>query len=590
MHPDPLPPRQRSGASHAPLALAALLWALCTVGGAAGASPAAPPTPAGSRTWHVVVPQVQQGAVGRQIPQDHSRYAQLQGPFTSPEQVTRACLACHTDAARQVMASIHWTWKAWDPKTRQFVGKNHVYNNFCVSPISNEQFCTVCHAGYGSTDPNHFVPFASRSQDHVDCLVCHDQTGKYHKIPFIGGNPAMTTIAVRPGCGEVYGTDRPYVLPENLAAIARHVGPPTRATCGACHFYGGGGDGVKHGDLDSSMAAPSRAEDVHMSPRGLDFSCQQCHATANHRISGSRYLTDVGTFDSGYQRGGQHNGQAASCVSCHGSAPHRGAGVAERIEAATLNMHTRDVACESCHIPEFARGGLPTKMRWNYATAGKLAPNGSPLVINDSKGWNTYWGVKGSFEWATDVVPTYRWFDGTERWMTIGSKVADFENREGVVQINAIQGSPDDGRSKIFPFKIMRTNQPYDSRSGILAVFHSFGFDQAAYTMGYDWQTAIAAGMKAAHLPYSGHYAFVNTEMYWPIEHMVAPADAALSCSQCHAAQGRLQQVDGVYMPRRARDHNRWIETVGWLAAALALAGVALHGLLRLVLWLRRRH
>jgi len=126
-------------------------------------------------TWHVV-PTVQQGQVGKAMPQDHSQFAQLKGPFTSPEQVTKACLSCHTDAAKQVMSTIHWTWKAYDPKTKTVVGKNHVFNNFCVSPISNEQFCTVCHVGYGSTDPNKFIPFDHRSQDHVDCLVCHDHT------------------------------------------------------------------------------------------------------------------------------------------------------------------------------------------------------------------------------------------------------------------------------------------------------------------------------------------------------------------------------------------------------------------------------
>ncbi len=553
-----------------------------------GAHAASTSAPAPVDSWRVV-PEVQHGGVGAELPQDHRDFAQLKGPFTSPEQVTRACLECHRDSAHQVMSTIHWTWKAWDPNTRQMVGKNHVYNNFCVSPVSNEQFCTVCHAGYGSTDPDKFIPFDQRTQDHVDCLVCHDRTKTYHKIPFIGGNPALSKIAVRPGCGEVYGTDQPYVMPEDLAYIAQHVGSPTRYTCGQCHFYGGGGDGVKHGDLDSTMAQPSRAEDVHMDAKGLDFSCQQCHRTANHQVSGSRYVTDVTPRHGRYMRGAAHNGQAASCVSCHGRTPHTGKDLDARIEAATLNMHTRTIACESCHIPAFARGGLPTKMEWNYATAGKLAPNGSPLVIDNRKGWNTYWGVKGSFEWAENVVPSYRWFNGTERWMTIGSRVGDFENAKGVVQINAIEGGPGDGRSKIFPFKIMRNNQPYDTRTGILAVFHSFGFDKDAYTMSYDWQTAIANGMKAAHLPYSGHYGFVHTEMYWPIDHMVAPAAQALSCMQCHADQGRLQQISGVYMPHRPRDHSRWIERIGLAAAALAFAAVLLHGLVRAGLWLLRR-
>lgn len=107
--------------------------------------------------------------------------------------------------------------------------------------------------------------------------------------------------------------------------------------------------------------------------------------------------------------------------------------------------------------------------------------------------------------------------------------------------------------------------------------------------MTYDWQKAIAAGMKAAKLPYSGQYGFVQTQMYWPISHMVAPKTKALGCAQCHANSGRLQGIDGVYMPGRFKDHQPWIERIGLLAAALALAGVLIHGLIRTILWFRRR-
>lgn len=539
-------------------------------------------------TWNVVPKEVD-GPVGPRTPQDHSKFKQLQGPFTSPEQVTQACLSCHTQAAKQVMSTIHWTWEAYNPKTKQTVGKNAVYNTFCVSPISNEQFCTVCHAGYGSPDPNTFIPFSQRTEDHVDCLVCHDHTKTYHKIPFIGGNPAMEKIDVRPGCGEVYGTDKPYVEPEDLAVIARSVGAPTRQTCGACHFYGGGGDGVKHGDLDSSLVSPSHALDVHMDAKGLNFSCQKCHEASDHRISGEHYMIDASPEHGAYMRGSTHNGNAVTCQSCHGQTPHEGDNLQERLVAPTLNMHTRDIACETCHIPQFARGGLPTKMEWNYATAGKLAPNGSPLVVMDKRGWNSYWGVKGSFKWAENVVPEYRWFNGTERWMHVGEKVQDHKSAEGIVQVNTIEGSATDGKSKIWPFKIMHNNQPYDTETGILAVFHSFGFDDNAYTMSYDWQKAISTGMKAAKLPYSGHFDFVKTEMYWPIAHMVAPKNDALRCAQCHAEAGRLEAIDGVYMPSRPKDHQPWIERIGLLVAAAALAGVLFHALIRVAIWALRR-
>ena len=41
---------------------------------------------------------------------DHSGFEQLAREFGSGPEVTRACLECHTEAARQVMQTSHWTW------------------------------------------------------------------------------------------------------------------------------------------------------------------------------------------------------------------------------------------------------------------------------------------------------------------------------------------------------------------------------------------------------------------------------------------------------------------------------------------------
>lgn len=35
----------------------------------------------------------------------------------------------------------------------------------------------------------------------------------------------------------------------NLEKAAQSVGIPNRDNCGACHFFGGGGDAVKHGEI-----------------------------------------------------------------------------------------------------------------------------------------------------------------------------------------------------------------------------------------------------------------------------------------------------------------------------------------------------
>ena len=41
-------------------------------------------------------------------------------------------------------------------------------------------------------------------------------------------------------------------------------------------------------------------------------------------------------------------------------------------------------------------------------------------------------------------------------------------------------------------------------------------------------------------MEYSGEYGFARSDMYWPLEHQVAPADQALQCTACHSDDGRL--------------------------------------------------
>ncbi|MDJ0932837.1 hypothetical protein [Breoghania sp.] len=48
---------------------------------------------------------------------------------------------------------------------------------------------------------------------------------------------------------------------------------------------------------------------------------------------------------------------------------------------------------------------------------------------------------------------------------------------------------------------------------------------------------------------YSGEFDFVDTHMYWPITHMVAPAKDAVKCGEYHSPGGRLAGIDGVYIP-----------------------------------------
>ena len=60
---------------------------------------------------------------------------------------------------------------------------------------------------------------------------------------------------------------------------------------------------------------------------------------------------------------------------------------------------------------------------------------------------------------------------------------------------------------------------------------------------------------------------------------------AGVACSDCHAKGGRLDKLEGIYIP--GRGGNKLLDTVGWLAAAALLGGVLLHGAIRVV---NRKH
>jgi len=475
---------------------------------------------------------------------DHGQFESLQKEFTSGPDVTKACLECHTEAAKQVHKTKHWTWEYKNEDTGQLLGKRNVINNFCISTQSNIGSCSSCHAGYGWKDDSYDFTV----EENVDCLVCHDTTGVYDKKRLDAGKTS------------------------NLDKIAQSVGRTSRTTCGACHFKGGGGKAVKHGDLDPSFDAPDTFIDVHMDADGLNFSCSTCHTTDAHMVSGSRYASkarDVGGIDVP----GKSDGSRATCVSCHGDRP---------MKNEKLNDHTDRVACQACHIPHFARGDYASKMWWDWSTAGKMDANGKPYSEFDQAGNEIYNSKKGDFVWQRDVVPEYRWFNGSVLYTLPSDKF----DPEKVVEINRFLGDANDPKALIWPIKLMRGKQPYDVVNKTLAIPHTTGED--GYWKKFNWQDALTKGMAAADLPYSGEYGFVETNMSWAMAHMVAPAKESLNCIDCHAQDGRLSSIEGIYIP--GRDSFPWLDYGAIAMLILTALGVGGHGALRFFFNRRNSH
>jgi octaheme c-type cytochrome (tetrathionate reductase family) len=476
---------------------------------------------------------------------DHSKFEQLKGPFASGSEVTQACLECHTEAGHQFMQNIHWTWTYENEKTGQMLGKKHVVNTFCTNARGNEGMCAQCHAGYGWKDEN----FDFSNQANIDCVVCHDRSGTYYKTPNSAGNAA---------CSIMFEGKQAV----DLARVAQSVGLPGRENCGGCHFYGGGGDGVKHGDLDSSLIHATRELDVHMDAQGPNFACSECHVSNRHVWPGSRY--EVIAHDTGGTGKPGQRRDVATCESCHGAAPHDDSS----LTGIKLDNHVDRIACQTCHIPEIARGGVATMVDWDWRTAGSTRDGEGykehGYTQGDGKHRDTYKSIKGSFEYGENLVPHYAWFDGQMIYTTIDTK---FDPDSGPVEINRFDGGADDPGSRIWPFKRMHTVQPYDKGNNTLVYMHLWGDDEDAYWGNYDFGRAIEVGMDKFGLPYSGEYGFVETWSYWPITHMVAPSEDAVACGECHARDGRMNEIEGVYIP--GRDAHPWIGRI-----ALAVIGL----------------
>lgn len=407
---------------------------------------------------------------------DHSSL--LPGPFETGSDVTRACLDCHEDAAYDVAQTVHWTWESEpvelpgrdEPVT---IGKKNQINNYCIGIQGNETSCTACHAGYGWEDDS----FDFNQVENIDCLVCHESTGAYVK-----GKSGLP----------VEGVD--------LVAVAQSVGSPTRENCGSCHFNGGGGNGVKHGDLDQSLNFPDESIDVHMGK--LDFECVDCHQTEDHQIRGRSISVSV-----------EDNNQVR-CTDCHSADLHPD----ERI-----NAHLDTVACQTCHVPVGAVE-YPTKMEWDWSQAGQDREDDP----------HTYLKIKGSFVYEDNFVPEYSWYNGTASRYLLGDKI----NPNEVTFINHPGGDIDDPEAKIWPFKIHTARQIFDTVNNYLIQPKTVG--EGGYWTEFDWDLAARLGSDETGLPYSGEYGFAETEMYWPLTHMVAPAGEALQCVVCHGENSRF--------------------------------------------------
>jgi len=475
---------------------------------------------------------------------DHAKHEALKKTFLSGPEVTQACLSCHSEAAEQFHKTIHWTWLAHKDENGAQMGKAGLsLNNFCISANGNaDKGCLSCHPGWGN------------KTEAVNCLVCH---GKKQ----INWEEAFEDLNAFRMETDESSKELAAEIQSEIQTAVQLVGRPTRSNCGDCHFKGGGGDGVKHGDLDTSLTKPNKALDVHMGTDGQGFDCVRCHTTKLHNIAGRIYTAPAYTHRKSLIE--DDLTPKITCESCHSSTPHKASSKA--------NDHTDKVACQSCHIPTFARVN-PTKMSWDWSKSGKLNEKGKPYKRKGPFGKHDYLTIKGEMKWEKNVKPEYFWFNGSIKSLTAADPIDPRET----VALSYPLGDRTDKNARIFPFKVHRGIQPYDKINKTLLTPLLSG--PKGYWTTLDWQEALALGSETLGLEFSGEFDFVETTYVFPTTHMVAPKENVVTCRECHIDQGsRVANLAGFYMP--GRDDTGLVDTIGWLMFLGAMVGVGIHGL-----------
>jgi octaheme c-type cytochrome (tetrathionate reductase family) len=493
-----------------------------------------------------IQPQVANGEEAKnrfkkEITADHSQFKELQQEFTSGDEVSKACLSCHNRADDQVKRTYHWLWHI-EGNTK--LGKGGLIgNNFCISSnMLGDTSCLDCHIGWNG------------KKGEVNCLVCHSMEGMNWK-------EAFADIRAFTEEGDEDSLEIAQELQEEVQSSIIAIGSPTAKNCGGCHFYSGGGDGVKRGDMDSSLVHPPRELDVHLSKDGAGLECIDCHNTRNHQVPGRQ--ASISAREQRENLGQPDFASYLRCEACHTSTPHH---------ESILNHHFDFLSCQTCHIPHIGRGN-PTKVSWDWSKAGQLK-DGKRYNTKDELGKKNYMTIKGEFHWEKNVIPHYAWYDGKMKNTTFAEKVEP----GSVVDVQVPSATADEKNAKIHPFKVHRGKQPWDPVLSKLVAPMLSG--EQGFWETLDWDIAIPAGMSAMDLPYSGEYDFIESQFMYPVHHTIAPKENALGCDSCHhrAADGsgsRMAGVPGTYVPGRGDLIN--LTKYAWLAVILICIAAVFH-------------
>lgn len=412
------------------------------------------------------------------------------------------CRSCHAQQANDVFASGHYQWNGAalynvnDAGTTQGKYQSSI-NSYCVNILGNWDginaaragACSACHVGRG-LEP---VAATSTAQlDNIDCLMCH-QDGYKRKFDATTGQMVPDVAAMT------------ITMDQAVQTLHR----PTRASCLQCHAKAGGGDAVKRGDMALAQIATTDGNyDVHMATTRGDLKCTSCHTVQSHRIAGSG--TDLRVVDLDVEM---------KCAQCHPTKETSTGHATPKV-----NDHVGRVACQTCHIPRYARNAADTaadeatEIHRDWAHTHNATPPIHPARTS-----------------ANDLLPRYAFWNRYSNSGLLFDTPA-LDPATGAYPTSRPVGGINDTASKLYPFKYKTSNVPFaTSRGQFIALDTSTFFATGNATQ------AVADGLVNMGYASSEPWAWVTSDTYQLITHTVPPASGnVLACATCHESTAQL--------------------------------------------------
>lgn len=412
----------------------------------------------------------------------------------------QACLTCHESEAFEMHGSSHYQWQGqalYTVNGPDVQGKlNTALNSYCISILGNWNACGSCHVGLGAKPEA--TATASQLQN-IDCLVCHQKDYKRKKVNGVFV-PDIANMAI------------------TMDQAVQTVHTPVRSNCVQCHAKGGGGDNNKRGDMALAHAASTdRNFDVHMSTTGANLTCQQCHITQNHRIAGRG--SDLRQTDLDIK------------VNCSTANCHTNKKTASGHASADINRHVNRVACQTCHIKNYARNAADTTATestevyrdWTIPEWSAALSRWEPLITRGS-----------------NLKPEYAFWNGTS-WNYSLNETVRFDAAAGTYPTSRPEGGINESGSMLYPFKYKKALQPLADSLGVLVAL-----DTSVYFSSGNYDNAVKAGLANMGRPDTTPYRNVDTDTYQLITHEVMPKGNALACAQCHTSTATQMNLKGM--------------------------------------------